>query len=119
MFRVHRDQVAAFAAEHRADFETRLAACLEANEVRLPLHALRLALGRAAALGFESEADVADYVWLEAIAGGDVGEVWPFAREVLAQRSLSPTGKLRVIRRAAAERGLAPDDLPSFSEPER
>ncbi len=112
MFRIHADQVQAFAEQRRGAFERDARETLGRRLGAAPDAAFVTAsVDRALSRGISGDLDVLQYLALEAHVSGDLLAVWPWAAEVLADERRVPVGKLRVILRLALERGVAIDAI--------
>lgn len=112
MFRIHADQVQAFAEERRRAFERGARETLASRLGAAPDEAFVTAsVDRALSRGISGELHVLQYLALEAHVNGDLLSAWPWTAEVLADDRRVPVGKLRIILRQAAARGVAIDAL--------
>jgi hypothetical protein len=106
MFVIHRDQIETFAAQRREAFEQSAAAIVGERLGRAVAQAdVRASVDRALRCRVDCEPEVLQWIALEQVAGGALGERWPWALAILEDAQLRPIGKVRTLVRAAADRG--------------
>ncbi|APR74747.1 Hypothetical protein A7982_00093 [Minicystis rosea] len=125
MFRIHEHQIQHFARKMRADFEGRMCGYLkdaygdwldgmEDDAIAVWVSA---AVDKAIRYGVKTEPEIASLMLFLLVAGLDVDETTPWAREVLADRGMIPEGKVERLIELAREHRLPNIEAIAFEDP--